>query len=324
MAQNSPDEITPMQQSTCTCVSPWYHDYFRCQGWLVPRYHISRIGDWNIHGRAQQFGYVMGGHHEIYGALREGSYPGLWQAAIQHDAQTFIRFLTLEPTRIEQQWANRTDDTAHLRQKFLRYCNMAFVVLGTLLQPGTYEYVFREPLHQGEGDIMVQAKNKYCELYWAMQTRHFNPHWHHGGWNHGTVSAQDSESGSGSGSNTIVGDGDSENAPAQEGQLKKDSGVGLDEKGQEEIATARDNVESTENHDPAPVKQSNLESRDRDNASIYTAEGVLTEEVQSAAEFIESSLESAVNHPAMIGALFIAPMQANEQRRQGQSGEGNS
>ncbi|CZR61185.1 uncharacterized protein PAC_11081 [Phialocephala subalpina] len=304
MAQNNTDEITPMQQNTCTCVSSWYHDYFRCR--FVPRYHFSSAGDWDQHDRGVRLGHALGNHAQIYGALQHGEYPALWRAAAFHGGQAFIRFLSEEPTRLEQQWANRTEETAHLRQTPLRRCIIAHIVLGTLLQPGQYEH----------------AKKIYNGLYSTIQTRQFDSLWDYGIWTGGPDSAQGggvsgSGSGNGSGSDTVVEEGEDENVPAQEGQPRNDSGVGFDDKREEEVAAARGNVESADDMDPDTGGQSDTESHDRNDGSYYTAEdNVLTDEVQSTAEFRESNLELAQNHAQAIAAIFVALVWLNHRSRQ--------
>lgn len=195
----------------------------------------------------------------------------------------------------------------------MTYCNIAFTVLGELLRPGHYQYVFEEEMSQNDRKIIEGAKTKYHELYQAIRTRYFDPPWDQGGWDTAPGSTQDSDSG------TIVGDGD-DDVPAHEGQSKKDSGVGVDEKGKEEIQAARDNVEAAAENDQATAGQAEDENDTQDEASFYTApEDTLEDEMQPINSFVDSALQQAEDNPELIGALFVAMAQLNGQLRQGQS-----
>ncbi|KAE8444235.1 hypothetical protein EG329_000735 [Mollisiaceae sp. DMI_Dod_QoI] len=197
-------------------------------------------------------------------------------------------------------------------------------MISRLLRRGVHRYVFEESFSWEEINIMMQSKLKYAELGSVFAREiHFgdNPQIYDNTSNTDSNSLPGSREGyDWSDSSTMIdGSRNGHNVREDDEQEKKDSGVGLDEKDEQDIVTAVANVAANEENIPVvnghvPAVDGH-EQEDENNAAASEHQGPSDTEAgnvepddeqypSSPSTLSDSGYEIAENHPEMIAALL--------------------
>ncbi|KUJ20506.1 uncharacterized protein LY89DRAFT_771422 [Mollisia scopiformis] len=266
-----------LQIELAASIFPLYTEHFRKQlqfadyalagsGVVFPVLE-STDNEWNsIQERRRRVETIMRDQVEVVAALGQGRYWDMYEA-LHQEPHTLIHFLDQEPYRIEYYWNthatfDESEDAgpnkSNLATKFLPFCNIGRIVVGRLLRPDSFSHVFEHQLTPEESDIMLRSKQKFSDL-WEIFIRHvgygdfvpvFQPPSENASvtmpseissrhdWDDSSITMFD-----------VSTNGD--NVSQEDTQERLDSGVGIDEKGEEDVAIAVAGAEGNEEIVPA-------------------------------------------------------------------------